>query len=227
MRLAAFFFLLASLFTLAQDATQTSGAGGGVGSGSSQNDTGTGPAQDPAMKPSPELQAIVHKQFGPDFEIAWKKSSGTGFKYRVEAKEKWTPFIYADLDGDGVEDAVIVARAKAPLAGEAQFHYKVIDPFFTAYGYGDPKITGTLSTEDPDNRNLLLVIHGVGKDAWRAAEPKAKFVMINLPIQNILVRPTMIKKRTVGAIDPQSEESNGAVVLWDGKKYRWVEANGK
>ena len=50
---------------------------------------------------------------------------------------------------------------------------------------------------------------------------------VNLPIENILVRPTMIKKRTVGAIDPQSTESNGAVVLWDGKKYRWVEANGK
>src|SRR3569832_1542013 len=136
MRLAAFFFFIASLFALAQTPTQTSGAGGGIGSGSSQNDTGTAAAQDdPAMKPSPELQAIVHKQFGPDFEIAWKKSSGSGFKYRVEAKEKWTPFIYADLDGDGIEDAVIVARAKAPLAGEAQFHYKVIDPFFTAYGF--------------------------------------------------------------------------------------------
>jgi hypothetical protein len=227
MRLAAFFFFIASVFAIAQSNAQTSGTGGNIGSGSSQNDAGTGSAQDPAIKPSPELQAIVHKQFGPDFEIAWKKSAGTGFKYRVEAKEKWTPFIYADLDGDGIEDAVIVARAKAPLAGETQFHYKVIDPFFTAYGYGDPKITGTLSSEDPENRNLLLVIHGAGKDAWRAAEPKAKFVMINLPIENIMVRQTMIKKRTVGAIDPQSTESNGAMVVWDGKKYRWLEGNGK
>ena len=64
-------------------------------------------------------------------------------------------------------------------------------------------------------------------DAWRAAEPKGKFVMINLPIENIMVRQTMIKKRTVGAIDPQSTESNGAMVVWDGKKYRWLEGNGK
>ena len=179
------------------------------------------------MKASPELAEIVKKQFGPDFEIAWKKNAGSGFKYRVEQKQKWTPFVYADLDGDGVEDAVIVARSKAPMAGEGQYHYKVIDPFFTAYGYGDPKITSTMASEDPENRNLLLVIHGVGKDAWRTAEPKAKYVIINLPIENIVVRQTTYKKRPVGGIDPQSAESNGAMVMWDGKKYRWVEGNGK
>jgi hypothetical protein len=211
MRLAAFFLFLTTVFTFAQNEAQSSPAA----------------SQDPASKASPELEAIVHKQFGPDFEIAWKKSAGTGFKYRVEAKENWTPFIYADVNGDGVEDAVIVARAKAPMAGEGQYHYKVTDPFFTSYGYGDPKITGTLSSEDPENRNLLLVIHGAGQQAWRAAEPKAKYVMINLPIENIVVRPTMFKKRMVGGIDPQSAESNGAMVLWDGKKYRWVEGNGK
>jgi len=202
MRFAAFFFVLASLLSAAQ-------------------------TDDPATKASPELAEIVKKQFGPGFDIAWKKSGGTGFKYRIEPKEKWTPFVYADVDGDGVEDAVIVARSKAPMSGEGQYHYKVIDPFFTAYGYGDPKITSTLASEDPENRNLLLVIHGVGKEAWRAAEPKAKFVMINLPIENIIVRPTVFKKRTVGAIDPQSAESNGAVVMWDGKAYRWLEGNGK
>jgi hypothetical protein len=37
----------------------------------------------------------------------------------------------------------------------------------------------------------------------------------------------MVKKHLVGAIDPQSPESNGAMVVWDGKKYRWVESNGK
>jgi hypothetical protein len=226
MRLAAFFLFLTSFFAIAQD-TQTQGTGGGIGSGSSQNDVGAGAAQDTAVNPSPELQAIVAKQFGPDFEIAWKKNAGTGFRYRVEKKEKWTPFIYADVDGDGVEDAVIVARSKAPMAGEGQYHYKVIDPFFTAYGYGDPKVTGTMASEDPDNRNLLLVIHGAGKEAWRAAEPKAKYVMINLPIENIVVRPTTYKKRAVGGIDPQSAESNGAMVVWDGKKYKWIEGNGK
>jgi hypothetical protein len=174
-----------------------------------------------------DLKAIVLKQFGDGFEIATQKSAGTGFKYRITKEEKWTPFLVTDLDGDGVEDAVIVARSKAPMAGEVEYHYKVIDPYFTAYGYGDPKITTTMASEDPDNRNLLLVIHGAGPQAWRAETPKAKFVMVNLPIDNIVARKTTFKKHVVAAIDPQSAESNGALVLWDGKKYRWVEGNGK
>jgi hypothetical protein len=174
-----------------------------------------------------EIVAIVKKQFGPDFDIAAKKSAGTGFRYRIQPKEKWTSYLVGDLNGDGIEDLVVVARSKAPMAGEAIYHYKVIDPFFTAYGYGDPKITSTLAGEDPDSRNLLLVIHGAAAQAWRADTPQAKFVMINLPIENIVLRQTMFKKRLVAAIDPQSAESNGASVLWDGKKYRWMEANGK
>jgi hypothetical protein len=174
-----------------------------------------------------EIVAIVKKQFGDSFEIATKKSAGTGFRYRVEPKEKWTPYAAGDLNGDGIEDLVVVARCKAPMAGMGAYNYKVIDPFFTAYGYGDPKITSTLASEDPDSRNLLLVVHGAGAQAWRADTPQAKFVMINLPIENIMIRQTMFKKHLVAAIDPQSAESNGAAVLWDGKKYRWMEANGK
>jgi hypothetical protein len=173
-----------------------------------------------------EIASIVKKQFGDGFEIAEKKSAGIGFKYRIETKEKWTPYLVGDLNGDGVEDLVVVARCKSPMTGEAQYHYKVIDPYFTAYGYGDPKITSTMSSENPDN-TLLLVIHGEGAQAWRADVPQSKFVMINLPIENIALRPTSFKKKTVAAIDPQSAESNGAMVMWDGKKYRWLEANGK
>lgn len=184
-------------------------------------------AQAPTANVPADLAAIIQKQFGDGFEVALKKSAGSGFKYRIEKIEKWTPFLTADLDGDGVEDAVIVARSKSPMGGEAQFNYKVIDPFFTAYGYGDPKITGTMTGEDPDSHALLLVIHGAGPDAWRAATPKAKFVVINLPIENISAVKRMFKKRLVAAIDPGSVESNGAVMVWDGKKYKWVEANGK
>jgi hypothetical protein len=175
-----------------------------------------------------ELKEVVQKQFGPDFTVAEKKSAGTGFRYRIEQKEEWTPYVIADMDGDGIEDLAVVARSKAsPMAAAGEFQYKVVDPFFTAYGYGDPKVTTTLASEDPDNRNLLLVVHGSGADAWRAANPKAKFVMVNLPIENIVARKTTYKKRLLAAIDPQSTESNGAMVIWDGKKYRWLEANGK
>src|SRR3954468_10265251 len=183
-------------------------------------------AAKPANLPA-DLAQIVKDQFGDGFQIAATKSAGTGFKYRIAKFEKWTPFLTADLDGDGVEDAVIVARSKTPMAGETQFGYKVVDPYFTAYGYGDPKITSTMTGEDPDSHALLLVIHGAGKEAWHSATPKAKFVVINLPIENISAPQRMFKKRLVAAIDPGSIESNGAVMVWDGKKYKGWEAKGK
>lgn len=185
------------------------------------------PARVPKQEIPADLAEIVKKEFGPDYALALKKSSGNGYRYLHETEAPWTTYFTGDLNGDGVEDVVIVARAKSPLAGETTYHYKAIDPYFTAYGYGDVKITSTLASEDPDNRNLVLVIHGVGAEAWRSPAAKTKFVILNLPIENLMVRKATFKKRVVDAIDPQSPESNGAVVMWDGKKYRWLEANGK
>ena len=54
---------------------------------------------------------------------------------------------------------------------------------------------------------MLLVIHGAGPEAWRAATPKAKFVIINLPFKQIAVKKLSVKKKTVMAI--YAEETGG------------------
>jgi hypothetical protein len=130
----------------------------------------------------------------------------------------------ADLDGDGVEDIVIVARCTNPLIDQDQDNFQLIDPYNAFFGYGNPKITSQFASEDPERRGLvLLVIHGAGPEAWRSPRPKAKFVIINLPFKQVMVRKLTVKKKTVMAIF--AEETGGdnmtSATFWDGKKYRY------
>ena len=134
------------------------------------------------------------------------------------------PQMKADMDGDGVEDLVVAARCTNPLADQAEDNFTVIDPYNSFYGYGNTKITTQFASEDPATRGLaLLVIHGAGPEAWRAATPKAKFVIINLPFKQVTVKKLIVKKKTVMAI--YAEETGGdhmtSTTFWDGKKYRY------
>ena len=129
----------------------------------------------------------------------------------------------ADMDGDGIEDLVVAARCTNALADQADKNFTVIDPYNSFYGYGNTKITTQFATEDPLTRGLvLLVIHGSGPEAWRAATPKAKFVIINLPFKQVSVKKLTVKKKTLMAI--YAEETGGdrmtSTTFWDGKKYR-------
>jgi hypothetical protein len=134
------------------------------------------------------------------------------------------PQLKADLDGDGVEDLVVAAHCTNPLVDQAEDNFTVIDPYNTFYGYGDTKITTQFASEDPATRGLvLLVIHGIGPEAWRAAKPKAKFVIINLPFKQIAVKKLTVRKKKLMAI--YAEETGGdrmtSTTFWDGKKYRY------
>jgi hypothetical protein len=135
------------------------------------------------------------------------------------------PVFTVDLDGDGVEDVVIVARCTNPLMDQAESNYKVVDPYNTYYGFGDPKVTSGFASEDPKGRGLsVLIIHGAGPEAWRAETPKAKFILINLPFKQLLVKKLTVHKKTVMAIyAEEAHEGEGTVsaVFWDGKKYKY------
>jgi hypothetical protein len=134
------------------------------------------------------------------------------------------PQLKADMDGDGIEDLIIAARCTNALVDQAENNFAVIDPYNAFYGYGNTKITTQFASEDPATRGLvLLVIHGTGAEAWRAATPKAKFEIINLPFRQIAVKKLAVKKKTVMAI--YAEETGGdrmtSATFWDGKKYRY------
>jgi len=135
------------------------------------------------------------------------------------------PPLKADLDGDGVEDIVIVARCRNPLPDQTEYNFKVIDPYNTYFGFGDPKVTTQFATEDPNRRGVsLLIIHGAGPEAWRAATPKAKFLIINLPFKQLATKKMTIHKKTVMAIyAEEAHEGQGAIsaLYWDGKKYKY------
>jgi hypothetical protein len=168
----------------------------------------------PAASPTPspgtdiaQISAIVKQQFGDTFTIPAKFP---------------TPVIVADFDGDGVEDVAIVADSKEPLPDSYAFKYEIADPYHTYFGFGDPKMTSTFHA-DPEHSHHLLVIFGSGKEAWHAATPKNKFVLINVPFDTLSVGRMLISKKkppifVIKALESQVMDS---AVWWEAKKKRW------
>jgi len=173
-----------------------------------------------ASQPTPIQQTTNHKidnnfvqaQFGNQFTLLPEVGS-----------------MFGDLDGDGVEDAVIAARCKNPLLDEAEHNYTVLDPYYTFYGYGDPKLTTTFREGDPTRQGLVvLIIHGVGAQGWRSATPKSKFVIVNLPYRTVSVRKMNLRKKTIEAvyIEEGGELGESSALFFDGKRYKYVPMGG-
>lgn len=200
------------------------------------SDIGEGKAAKKAAEepqaPGPDVPAdlakIVAAQFGPDCKIAMSRTSLV-VNYRTPDKATpWTPFLIADLDHDGIEDAIIVARCENALARRDEFSYTMVDPYMSFHGYGDPKITAEFASGDPMQGHVVLIIHGVGAEGWRAAKPKSKFLVLNLPFSNIGLTHVAAKKgkAPVNALLLQEGETMSSVMFWDGKKYKWRDSIG-
>jgi len=133
--------------------------------------------------------------------------------------------LIADLDGDGVEDIVIPARCTNPMMDQVENSFVVVDPYNSFFGYGNPKVTTQFASDDPERRGYsLLVIHGAGSEAWHSATPKAKFIIVNLPFKQVVVKKMAIrKKKPIMGIF--TEETGGdqstSVIFWDGKRYKY------
>jgi hypothetical protein len=131
----------------------------------------------------------------------------------------------ADLDGDGVADIVIPAKCTNPMMDQAENSFVVVDPYNSFFGYGDPRVTTQFASEDPDRRGYtLLLIHGAGPEAWHAAVPKAKFLIVNLPFKQVVVKKMTVKKNKpiMGIfIEETGGDQMTSVIFWDGKKYRY------
>ena len=159
--------------------------------------------------PSPAVtDEYVHKEFGDNCSVL-----------------AGPPQFVGDLDGDGVDDLVIAARCKNPMADQAEYGFHVTDPYDSFLGFGDVKVTSTFASDSPERKGVcLLVVHGVGPQAWRSDKPKPKFVLINLPFKTVTVKRLALKKRLVLGIymEEQGEgEATSSVVFWDGKKYHY------
>jgi len=156
-------------------------------------------AADKAAPSGPDFQQTIETQFGSDFKL----------------DPKFAPMI-SDFDGDGVPDLVLVSIGRNPLGAQNSKGYKVVDPYDSYFGFGDPKVTTKFADFGDGSSHCLLVIHD-----YQAATPKAKFVIVNLPFERLSQSSTSFKKKTVTSISATEEGGLNAMVFWDGKKYRW------
>jgi hypothetical protein len=162
-----------------------------------------------AKAPAPAVtDELIHKQFGDNCSLLPGPSQ-----------------FVADMDDDGIEDLVVAAKCKNPMADRDEYKFTVSDPYDAALGYSDLKLTSGFGSDEPDRRGLaLLIIHGADKNAWRADAPKAKFLLINLPFKTMTVKRLTLKKKTILGIymeETGEGERSSSVVFWDGKKYRY------
>ena len=164
-----------------------------------------------AKSPVPAVtDDYIHKQFGENCSL-------------IAGPQQFV----ADLDGDGVEDLVVAARCKNPMADKDEYSFLVSDPYDTFLGYSDVKVTSTFASDEPERRGLsLLIVHGADKDDWRAENPKAKFLLINLPFKTLTVKRLTMKKKTGLGIYMEEHgegEETSSVLFWDGKKYKYMQ----
>jgi hypothetical protein len=162
-----------------------------------------------AKSPSPAVtDEFIHKQFGDNCSLL-----------------AGPPQFVADLDDDGVDDLVVAAKCKNPMADKDEYSFVVTDPYDTFLGYSDVKVTSTFASDEPQRRGItLLIIHGAEKDAWRSEKPKAKFLLINLPFKTLTVKRLTMKKKTILGIymeETGEGEDTSSVLFWDGKKYKY------
>lgn len=171
------------------------------------------PAPTPAhaTHPSPAVtDEFIQKQFGDNCAL-------------VAGPQQFV----ADLDGDGIDDLVVAAKCKNPMADKDEFSFVVADPYSTFLGYNDVKVTSTFASDEPERRGIcLLIINGAEKDAWRAETPKSKFLLINMPFRSLTVKRLTLKKKTMLGVYMEERGEGGdtsSVLFWDGKKYRYTQ----
>jgi len=73
---------------------------------------------------------------------------------------------------------------------------------------------------------MVLVIHGSGKEGWRAEKPKAKFVIINLSFDRVTLSGASLKKKPVAAMRVEESDGVSSLIFWDGKKYKYAPGAG-
>src|SRR5712691_8300343 len=81
-------------------------------------------AQKKQPPPSPAVtDELIHKQFGDNFFL-----------------QPGPPQFVADMDGDGIDDLIVAAKCKNPMADKDEYSFVVADPYDSFLGYSDVKV---------------------------------------------------------------------------------------
>ena len=147
--------------------------------------------------------AYLLQEFGPSFKLAPNNAP-----------------LFGDLNGDGIEDAVLFATSATPLLAREQFNFKVEDPYDEYFGTGDVSITSQFTLRY-DSASDLLIVFGWRHPAPRNGKRVSKFVLINTPMDTASVVNLRLKKKNLQAIDAVDRTTLHSLVFWDGKKWRW------
>ena len=166
------------------------------------------PAPRNAATGSPDaatLEKVIHEQFGSGYKLL----------------PRFAPLV-ADFDGDGIADLAVAAKAGNPLLNAVEYHYTVLDPYHSFFGYGDPKVMMQFGADDPRMAGqVVLIVHGAADGGWSAAQPKAKFVVVNLPYMRLALSHVLRHKKPLAAVAAEEPDKVTSVIYWDGKKYKY------
>jgi hypothetical protein len=157
-----------------------------------------------APSPLADPAAYVASQFGPSFKIDPK-----------------VPPMFGDLDGDGNEDLVLVARSSTPLLSQGLFGFKVADPYDSYFGTGDPRITAQFTLHFDGSSRCFLIVFGWRLPPQSKSRQTSKFVLINTPFESASMVDLRLKKKKIQAIDAIDRTSLHALLFWDGRRWRW------
>jgi hypothetical protein len=145
------------------------------------------------------VRLAVEREFGP----------------RLKLVAKFPP-MFGDFDGDGKEDLAVVVTGN-PMLDQASHNYKLIDPYDSYFGYGNVRTTMSFPIHAQGEPLYVAIAHD-----WRAPHPKAKFVIVNLPFERIEVGSVQMRKKKTGSgLFTVDSTGTQALVVWDGRKYRW------
>ena len=171
-----------------------------------QPEASQAPAQ--PVTPAGDPAAYVALQFGP--------------KFKVDPK---FPPLFGDFDGDGDQDVVFFATCPTPLLSEEQFLYKVEDPYDNYFGEGNPQITSQFDVHiDGSQRDILIVFGWRRPPSGLKSKRVSKYVLINTPMERVSVTNFRLKKKKKTdeqAIETVDRTGLHALVLWDGRRWRW------
>jgi hypothetical protein len=165
------------------------------------------PALAQPAPPAPQLAdpaAYVASQFGSTFKL-----------------DSQIPPMFGDLDGDGNEDLVLVGTSSTPLLSQEQFGFKVQDPYDSYFGTGDTRITSQFALHFDGSSRCILIVFGWRLPPPKKSKPVSKFVLINTPFESASIVNLRLKKKNLQAIEVIDRTTLHALVLWDGRRWRW------